>query len=85
MNQTTINAMLWNIQRYLMDRYGVDTSYRDIAPLTWYVNTGRATIDFLKKLMAAKQFMIARKLHEGGSYEEAVARIKKYIGYTEEE
>lgn len=77
---TTIDTMLWHIQRELMHRYGCDRAARDIAPLRWYIDTGRASADFLRSLFAAKPFMVARKLHMGGSDEEVIARVKSYIG-----
>lgn len=76
---TLIDNGLWTIQKYLMERYGVDASYREIDPLRWYVDTGRASADFIKRVFNAKSFMIARKLHEGGSYDEVIQRIKDYI------
>jgi len=83
-NKTSIDTGLWAIQRYGMQHYGTDAAAQDIAPLTWYINTGRATLEFSRKLLNAKPFMVARKLHEGGSYDEAIRRIKDYIGYEEE-
>ena len=68
-NATTIDTGLWDIQRYGMQHYGVDEAARDISPLKWYINTGRASLEF------------TRKLHEGGSYDEAIQRIKDYIGF----
>lgn len=82
-NRTSIETCLWAIQRNLMQRYGVDQSAQDIAPLSWYIGTGRATVDFIRLVMTAKPFMIARKLHEGGTYDEVVQRVKHYIGYEE--
>lgn len=76
---TLIDNGLWTIQKYLMERYGVDASYREIDPLRWYVDTGRASADFIKRVFNAKSFMIASKLHEGGSYDEVIQRIKDYI------
>lgn len=82
---TTIETMLWHIQRELMDRYGVDASNREISPLKWYINTGRASTEFLHKLYAyGKPFMVARRLHQGGTDEEIIKRIQKLIGYQPE-
>ena len=76
-NRTSIETGLWAIQRYLMQRYGVDQSYRDMAPLNWYME--RASLDFIRAVLTAKPFMIARKLHEGGSYDEVIERVKAYL------
>ena len=75
----SVDNYLWETRRRLMRKYGTDESYRDIAPLSWYIGTGRASTDFLRALLSCKPFMIARKLHEGGSYEEVIQRVKEYI------
>lgn len=80
-NSTSIETFLWNVQRELMDRYGVDTAKREIEPLRWYVDTGRASTPCIKKMMEAKPFMLARKLHQCGSTSEIINRILKYIGW----
>ena len=80
-NSRSIECCLWSIKRYNMQKYGVDAADRDNAPLEWYIATGRASTEFIRKLMYAKPFMIARKLHMGGSYTDALQRIKAYIGY----
>lgn len=76
---TTIQDGLWEIERCLMQRYGVDTARRDMYPLSWYVNTGRASAAYLRKLLSCKPYMVARKLHQGGSVDEVLTRVKDYI------
>lgn len=83
-NTTTIETGLWSIERYMMKKYGVDAASRDIAPLKWYVGTERASLAFLRLLLAAKPFMIGRILHKGGSYEDAIQRVKVYLNYCDE-
>lgn len=80
-NRVSIETGLWAIQRYLMEKYGLDQSYQDIAPLSWYIGTGRASIDFTRAVLTAKPFMIGRKLHEGGTYDEVIQRVKDYLGF----
>ena len=71
---------IWNIQRYLMLRYGSDIAECDVAPLKWWCYTGRASCDFLRAMLTAKPFMIARRLHKGGSWDEMVARVREFLG-----
>jgi len=84
-SNTAVEGRLWDIRLYLGRKYGYDETAQDIAPLSWYIGTGRASLDFLRAFMAAKTFMVARKLHMGGSYEEVIHRIKEYIKYEEDE
>ena len=81
LNRITIETGMWAIFRTLMQKHGTDIAHQDFAPLEWYVNTGRASVEFIRLLLGAKPFMIARKLHKGGSYDEVIARIKQYLGY----
>ena len=83
-NKNSIDNCLWNIQKILMKKYGCTAADREIAPLIWYINTGRASTPFLKKLINAKPFMIARKLHMDGSDVEIINRVKAYIGFVAE-
>ena len=78
---TTIETMLWHIHREIMSRHGSSAAERHMAPLYWYVNTGRASSDFLKALYNARPVLVARDLAKGGSYDEAIARVCKRIGY----
>lgn len=75
----SIECGLWSIQRYLMGKYGVAASEIETAPLNHYVYSGRASAYFLRHLLAAKPYMIARKLHEGGSDDEIIMRVKNYL------
>ena len=81
-NSTNTDRAVNNVLVYMMKHYGVDNAYREIAPLTWYINTGRASLFFLRGIIIAKPFMIARKLHQGGSDQEIIDRIKDYLYET---
>lgn len=79
-SRNAIDECLWQIRlRLYQSGAGWDESGSEIAPLEWYVNTGRASVEFLRALVTAKPFMVARRLHKGGSYDEAVSRIKDYL------
>ena len=81
MSSTKIDTMLWHIQREIMERHGVSASERMIAPLKWYINTGRASTAFLSALYEARPVLIARDCAKGGSYEEVINRICKRIKF----
>lgn len=82
MSKTSIDGVLWNIERILMTKHGCDAAERMMTPLMWYVNTGRASALFLRLLCDEKPFLIARDLAKGGSIQDAVDRICKRIHYT---
>ena len=81
MSSTQIDTMLWHIQREDMERHGCDQAERDMQPLVWYINTGRASTEFLRLLMNTSPCMVARDLHKGGSYEEVINRVCHRIKY----
>ena len=83
-SQTLIDSTLWAIRTSLWKKYGVDEAQRIIDPLLWYINTGRAPTSFLGKLVQKKPYLIGRVLAKGGSYDEAIQRVKNYIGYRED-
>lgn len=74
------DTYIWAVEKYLMQKYGVDAMYRMIDPLTWYVNTGRASASFLQLLTQTKPFVIGRILAKGGSHDDVVRNIRKRIG-----
>ena len=80
-----IETGLWHIERYLGQKFGFRNAERDMEPLKWFIYTGRASCDFIHAVLNAKPYMIGRKLHQGGSYDETIQRIKDYIGWEEAE
>lgn len=74
---------LYEIESYLIKKYGCDAAYRMISPLLWYLNTGRANVDFLNCFYKTKSFVIGRILAKDngfGSYEDTVNKIKERMG-----
>lgn len=78
---TKLDDFMWQVELYLMKRYGVDEAKRTMYPLIWYIHTGRASTQFLKALISSKPYMIGRMLHQEGSIDETVNRIKAYLGF----
>lgn len=76
MSYTAIDNKLWDVKLYMMKHYGCDSANALYAPLEWYVTTDRASISFLRWFINAKTFVIARSLAKGGSYEDAISRLK---------
>lgn len=76
-SKDSIDDSIWDIKYSLMSRYGTATSEEDMIALLWYI--GRANTNFLKNLINADPVKIADLLHKGGSIEECVKRIKRYV------
>lgn len=84
LSTTMIDSKLYDIQRELTKREGIRWAERDMSPLYWYVNTGRASTDFLRKLFSVKPYLIARDIMKGGSDQDIINRICGRIGYKPE-
>ncbi len=74
-----IDAYLYDIQKYLWKRHGVDETDRMIDPLLWYITTGRASAQWIHKLMSVKPFVIARILEKDYSYGETIMAVKERV------
>ena len=74
-----LDEKMHNIRMYLWKKCGSLQGDNYFYPLEWYVSTGRASREFLKKLMDSKPFIIGRILAKGGSYEEAIANVKRKL------
>ena len=79
---SAVDEGLYQIKKAMMrtKEISLDDASIIMCPLYWYVGTGRASCDFLRKMLTVKPYMIARKLYEGGTDEEVIERIKDYLG-----
>ena len=77
---TKAERILLKIELKLMMKHGVDETARLLDPLKWYIVTARASADFIRRLGKAEPEKIASLLEQGGSVEDAVNRIKAYLG-----
>ena len=78
---TGIDAYIWDVQKYIMDKAGVDASSRFIYPLKRYINTGRANNAFLRKLFDIAPYRIGRILMKSGSDDDVIRLIKRVIQF----
>lgn len=78
-SRTLVDNYIWNVKSYMMRKYGCDTAEREIYPLVWYIETGRASAQFLGDMVQRKPYMIGRLLHQGGSDDLSISRIRDYI------
>lgn len=75
-----LDSFLWDVNRAVYDRQG-DTRAAEntVSALVWYVNTGRASCDFLRHLFTLSPRVVANSLMKGGSDLEKIERLKKSI------
>ena len=76
---TYSEKVLMKIEMYLMKKYGCDEAHRLIDPLSWYINTGRASMGFIRGVDATKPHLIARILKRSGSAQDIVDALKAYV------
>ena len=84
-----IDKYLWDVQGKIMKKHGYsfDQSYNVLYPLSYYINTGRASAEFLHNVQFVKPFVMARllvKKYEHGTVDECVAAFKKKVDKTME-
>lgn len=67
-SRSGIDAFLWDVNRAVY-KHECDTRKTEnvVAALAWYVNTGRASSDFLRQLFTFSPRVIANSLMKGGS------------------
>lgn len=80
-----IDDMLYGIKSKMYKKHTIAESERYISPLVYYINTGRASTDFLKILInlseRQKSTIANRLIKNYGNDKEAIDSICKYIGY----
>ena len=84
-----IDKYLWDVQNRIMKKHGYsfDQSYNVLYPLSYYINTGRASAEFLHNVQFVKPFVMARllvKKYEHGTVDECIAAFKKKVDKTME-
>ncbi len=81
MSYDTFDNYIFKAAMYGSRTISLDDAQRVLEPLEWYVKTGRASCDFMRKLAAKKPYRIFQILHKvGGSYEDAIQAVKQYLG-----
>jgi hypothetical protein len=76
-SRTVFDNKIWEVQKYLMGKYGCDRGTVLIDPLKWYINTGRASVYFLHAFLNTKVYMTARRLAKAGTHDEIIDSLKK--------
>ena len=66
-------------EKKLWKKHGITEGSRLLYPLEWYLNTGRASADYIHRLADAKSKDIVAILEADGSVEEVCSRLKEYL------
>ena len=82
-----INKYLWDVHNNIMNKHGYsfDQSYNVLYPLLYYINTGRASAEFLHNVQYVKPYVMARVLAKGyehGTVDECIVAFKKKVEET---
>lgn len=79
-SRSGIDSFLWDVNRAVYSKLG-DTKETEniVSAIVWYVNTGRASSDFLRQIFTFSPRIIANSLMKGGSDLDKIERIKKAV------
>ena len=66
-------------EKKLWKKHGITEGSNLLYPLVWYINTGRASADYINRLDRADYKQIMAILEAGGSIEEVCSRLKEYL------
>lgn len=78
-----IGNYLWDVRHKCHTTIGVDRGDAACYPLVYYIDTGRASGEFLRKLIAVSPTRIARLLMGGGSDDYIMSRIKGAVKFRD--
>lgn len=59
---------------------GSEAAARSTNAIAWYVSTGRASAEFVRAMLKHRPSTIAKRCLIGGSDQEIIDRVKKFIG-----
>lgn len=76
---TSISEYIADLRLYIATKTNFITADRMIVPLVYYINTGRACTDFLKKLASTNFYSIYTILRKEKSIDETIKLLKKKL------
>lgn len=79
-SSTGIENYISDLKLYISQREDIKTADRMIFPLVYYINTGRASTDFIKNLLNMKFYSIYTVLRKQKSDNEIIQLLKKKVG-----
>lgn len=84
-----VDNYIWEVRQKITEKHGYtyDQSFNVVYPLSYYVNTGRASAEFLRNMQYVKPYVMARllaKKYEHGTVDECIAAFKKKVDETKD-
>lgn len=76
---TKSERILREYESKLWKNHGITEGSRLLYPLNWYINTGRASTQFIHKLAEANSKKVIAILEQNGSVEDVIARLKEFL------
>lgn len=73
---TKSEELLMMYHTALMKKHGILGAERLLTPLSWYISTGRASMDYIRKLDNADPKKVISILEQEGSVEDTLGRLK---------
>lgn len=76
---TKSEYIICSYERMLWRKHGITEGSNLLYPLAWYLNTGRASADYIHRLAEARSKDIIAILEASGSVEDVCKRLKDYL------
>lgn len=79
-SRTAIENKVWDVRIILIRRHGVDGADMLMHPLTWFVDTGRASVEFLRTFIESDPYKVADVLaNECSTTEATIKALKEFM------
>ena len=71
----------FNVQMCLVENHHIPFDFAGtmVSDLSWYTDTGRASVEWCKRLLNTKPYLVARRVAKGGSTNEIIKRVTNLI------
>lgn len=79
-SSTGIENYIADLKLYISGKEDSKTADRMISPLVYYINTGRASTDFIKNLLHMKFYSIYTVLRKQETDDRIIQLLKKKVG-----
>ena len=76
---TQAEYILMRYHTLLMKKHGILGAERLMTPLSWYINTGRASVDYIRRLEKADENRVVAILEQDGSVEAVLNNLVAFL------